>query len=144
MAQWTVEELAYRRRQRSLIYSLTDPRDGRVRYIGSTCCALKDRLQAHMRNAQRGTSKTRKDKWVDDAADEAALIRDFLAAGHDLLNVRHGKEPVAVPRPEPMHDIAIKVPRATFRALRTRATARGMSITEYALNAILAAMQEDR
>jgi hypothetical protein len=136
-----------------------------VRYIGSTCCALKDRLQAHMRNAQRGTSKTRKDKWllevasrglepimtvvgesnwVDDAADEAALIRDFLAAGHDLLNVRHGKEPVAVPRPEPMHDIAIKVPRATFRALRTRATARGMSITEYALNAILAAMQEDR
>lgn len=36
------------------IYSLTDPRDGRVRYVGQTTLRLIVRLRVHVRNARVG------------------------------------------------------------------------------------------
>lgn len=92
------------------IYSLVDPRDGIVRYVGATSLSLKDRLRAHLSglNNKRKRSVALGD-WLRqlysanvqpeiielqccDDADEAEKfwISKFRSEGVSLLNVRGG------------------------------------------------------
>lgn len=54
------------------IYSLIDPRDGRVRYVGKTICGLQKRLKQHMDEAFDYGSrefKSEKCKWIRELFD---------------------------------------------------------------------------
>lgn len=64
------------------IYGLTDPRDGRVRYIGQTKLRLEVRLRVHLRNARLGKGGGR-------------ALREWLAG---LL--AEGLEPIVLPLEE--------------------------------------------
>lgn len=94
------------------IYALSDPRDGRVRYIGRTVNPLARRLREHLYAAKRGKLKdTRKAAWFDELshcglrpdinliktsgihefqADERRLIAEYRQKTPDLLNVKPG------------------------------------------------------
>lgn len=95
-----------------LIYSLSDPRDGRVRYIGRTINPLERRLREHLYVGKRGKIKDgRKAAWFaelaaigmkpvicllqeaskeDFQAVEKMLIEKYRKTHPDLLNVRAG------------------------------------------------------
>jgi hypothetical protein len=94
------------------IYTLSDPRDGRVRYVGRTVNPLSRRLREHINTAKRGKLKDKqKEAWIlellaarlkpEIAAVEAVTIDDFKlaekrwvshyrASHSDLLNIKCG------------------------------------------------------
>lgn len=98
------------------IYSLSDPRDGAVRYIGKAKCAKK-RLQTHISDAR--LRKTPVYVWINELlalrllpvvtvveqceaslwpARERALIADARARGERLLNLAPGGNQPHCPR----------------------------------------------
>jgi hypothetical protein len=66
-----------------VIYGLTDPRSGDVRYVGFTV-NLRTRLRDHQKPSQL-TGKTRRDRWI------AGLKRIGLAPG--VIEIEHGRGP---------------------------------------------------
>jgi len=94
------------------IYSLSDPRDGKVRYVGSTV-EPNSRLSGHLTSARRRSGLTLKDKWVKSLLSqkrnptisiiesgtvtssrktrEAFWISAFSASGCDLFNINTPK-----------------------------------------------------
>lgn len=54
------EESGTVRPERAYIYTLSDPRTGKIRYVGKTC-NLKERLRLH---CQRTSAKTHKNFWI--------------------------------------------------------------------------------
>lgn len=69
------------------VYSLADPRDGRIRYIGCTGRkTLQDRLGNHLRDARNSKSagyETKRNQW----------IREVVEAGHrPLIQLIHESE----------------------------------------------------
>lgn len=90
------------------IYTLTDPRDGAVRYVGKTCQSLARRLRGHLAAAK--SRRTHRDCWIfglvaegllpqiraveqnveDWASRERHWIRTFREFGADLTNLAEG------------------------------------------------------
>lgn len=93
------------------IYSLTDPRDGRIRYVGKTD-NLKRRLRHHIHDALHRGEKNHRSNWLynlvstgqlptmsvlesgdgDWVVAEKKWIATFRAAGLDLVNATDGGE----------------------------------------------------
>lgn len=46
------------------IYTLSDPRDGAVRYVGKTCMSLRKRLRDHIREADSGRWRSHSARWI--------------------------------------------------------------------------------
>jgi hypothetical protein len=67
--------------RRTLIYALSDPRTGAVRYIGKTCMSMKRRMQAYMSAARRGGLRRRSCRWL------AVLLREGAAPGCKIVEV---------------------------------------------------------
>ncbi len=101
------------------LYTLSDPRDGRIRYVGKTV-NVADRLYMHLYNATHGRD-THKDRWirtllaagveplltvVDEVQGEVwkeseiYWIDTLRAEGYDLTNVTAGGCGVIAPRTE--------------------------------------------
>jgi hypothetical protein len=96
------------------VYSLSDPRDGRVRYVGVTVLSLRERVGNHVRHARAGVG-TPKDDWVrallalsltpvatlieetPERLRECDVIARFRAEGHDLLNRTAGGDSTSGP-----------------------------------------------
>jgi len=101
------------------IYSLTDPRDGRVRYVGKTT-RPKGRLHSHICEAIRGRQENHRTHWVrsvieaghfptmsilesgegDWQAAEQKWIKTLRDAGCNLVNSTDGGDGVYNPTPE--------------------------------------------
>jgi hypothetical protein len=93
------------------IYSLTDPRDGRVRYVGKTG-DIKKRLYLHISNALNSRKRNHRLNWIRSLVEVGQLpvlsileegtddwqiaekrwIKNFRDAGYDLVNATDGGE----------------------------------------------------
>jgi hypothetical protein len=69
----------------TLIYTLSDPRTGEIRYVGKTTKTLKRRLQEHLNDAQSQKKPFYVYRWIRGltAAGELPLIREIAVAGSD-------------------------------------------------------------
>ncbi len=95
----------------TVIYSLVDPRDERVRYVGKTMVSLRERLIGHLYESKRGRNK--RHNWIrkltslgleprivpletvppgGDWAEAERRWISLLGASHDLLNGTTGGE----------------------------------------------------
>jgi hypothetical protein len=94
-----------------LVYSLSDPRDGRVRYVGITNYGLSHRLHGHLTEARRAKSNSHRINWLRSLLAsgvrpviemiescprlfwqerERYWIKTMRDAGHDLVNGSEG------------------------------------------------------
>lgn len=96
-----------RLRMTNRIYSLTDPRDGRIRYIGVTSGSLANRLKGHLQRARQGENSHRA-RWMrvllglglkpiialveetEDRSREIYWIGHYRSVGCDLTNCTEG------------------------------------------------------
>lgn len=73
------------------IYSLTDPRDNQIRYIGQTRFSLNKRFKEHMRNCKYNITKNHNVyRWINELRDINLLpiIKIVEEIDNDLLNER--------------------------------------------------------
>lgn len=54
----------------TVLYALSDPDSGDIRYIGKTVSSLASRLQGHLYRARRGLDKSPKGKWLETLIEE--------------------------------------------------------------------------
>lgn len=102
---------------RKAVYTLTDPRDGSVRYVG---CTGNPRTRYNSHVSRTNTRNRKRTKWVkelrrhglspvlttlywtDDPEVETHTIQKFRAAGHPLLNI----EPIEIDDEPTLEEIA--------------------------------------
>jgi predicted GIY-YIG superfamily endonuclease len=104
------------------IYSLTDPRDGRIRYVGKTN-NVKQRLCGHVQEALHSRERNHRLNWIRSLVEcgqmpqlcileegtgdwkvaEKKWIAQFRQAGYELVNATDGGEGVEGWRPSAEH-----------------------------------------